>query len=133
MADQSVALTRAAAGKFQIVAALPGETVTMAVPMPVTSFQASASVQALDGGWLIPGLDDTIGLPSTPVSPNRPLEAPIVNGKVTVRFKLGTHPGLYRVLIIGLGPAATLQFWVQDPLRPATNPWAVNASHWQPQ
>lgn len=124
--DQSVVVTRAAAAKFQIVAARPGETATMVVPMPVTAFAASASVQALDGGALI-------GPPSSPVTPNRPLDVPIVNRNVTFQFQVGTHPGLYRVLIMGLGPAAALQFWVQDPLRPATNPWAVNASHWQPQ
>jgi hypothetical protein len=116
LSDQSVVLTRAAATKFQLVAARPGETILIVVPMPVTALRRFAAVQALDGGKLI-----------------GPTPVPVINGVASIQFQVGTQPGLYRVLFLGLGPAATVQFWVQDIQRPATNPWAVNSSHWQSQ
>jgi hypothetical protein len=114
LSDQSVALTRAAASKFQVVAARPGETMLIAVPMPVTALRRFAAVQALDGGKLI-----------------GPSPVAIINGAASIQFQVGTQPGLYRVLFLGLGPAATVQFWVKDQQRPATSPWVVNSSHWQ--
>lgn len=124
--DQSVVLTRAAASKFQLVAARPGETALIVIPMPVTALRPYAAVQALDGGKLIE---------TSPVRIQKTINtSPVpINGTVTVHFQVGTQPGLYRVLFLGLGPAATIQFWVQDPQRPETNPWTVNASHWQTQ
>ena len=116
LADASVVVTRAAAGKFQLVAARPGELITVVVPFPVATLGLTAAVSALDGGKLIG---------TSPV--------PIVHGAATIHFQAGTQPGLYRVLVLGLGPAATVQFWVQNAQRPATSPWVLNASHWQTQ
>jgi hypothetical protein len=128
LADHSVVLTRAAANKFQLVAARPGETTMVVVQIPVPtpaisggtgtlanmSLANTAIVQPLDGGQLI-----------------QAASVPIVNGAAAFQFRVGAQPGLYRVLVMGPGPAATVQFWVQDPQRPATNPWVVNAGHWQ--
>jgi len=114
LSDASVVVTRAATGKFQLVAARPGELLTVVVPFPAATLGLTAAVSALDGGKLI-------GTSSVP----------IVHGAATIHFQAGTQPGLYRVLVLGLGPAATVQFWVQDAQRPTTSPWVLNASHWQ--
>jgi hypothetical protein len=116
LSDASIVLPRAAAGKFQLVAARPGELITVVVPFPPLALGPSAAISALDGGKLIG---------TSPV--------PIVHGAATIHFQAGTQPGLYRVLVVGLGPAATVQFWVQDAQRPASSPWVLNASHWQTQ
>jgi hypothetical protein len=116
LSDASVVLTRAAAGKFQLVAARPNELITVVVPFPLLPLGTTAAVSTLDGGKLIG---------TSPV--------PIVHGAATIHFQVGTLPGLYRVLVLGLGRAATVQFWVQDAQRPATSPWVLNASHWQTQ
>jgi hypothetical protein len=116
LSDASVVVTRAAAGKFQMVAARPGELITVIVPFPPLALGTTAAVSALDGGKLIG---------TSPV--------PIIHGAATIHFQAGSQPGLYRVLVLGLGPAATVQFWVQNAQRPATSPWVLNASHWQTQ
>jgi hypothetical protein len=125
-------LTQAAGATFQMLAARQGELVTVAVPMPVTAVPVLASVQALDGGQFVtlPSVPSALN-PTTPVGVT--LNVPVVNGKVTFNFQTGTYPGLYRVLVQGIGRPATLQFWVQNTQRPKTNPWAVNSSHWQSQ
>jgi hypothetical protein len=99
-----------------MVAARPGELITVVVPFPLLPLGTTAAVSALDGGKLIG---------TSPV--------PIVHGAVTIHFQAGSQPGLYRVLVMGLGRAATVQFWVQDLQHPASNPWALNSSHWQAQ
>ncbi|MFN2622964.1 MAG: hypothetical protein ABR611_08980 [Chthoniobacterales bacterium] len=129
--DQSTVLTRAAAGTFQMLAARPGELVTVVVPIPVTAVPVVASVQALDGGYFAT-LPSALN-PSSPISPPVVVAVPVVNGKLTFNFQAGTYPGLYRVLVQGIGRPATLQFWVQNVQQPKTNPWAVNSSHWQSQ
>jgi hypothetical protein len=116
LSDASIVVTRAAAGKFQMVAARPGELITVIVPFPPLALGTTAAVSALDGGKLIG---------TSPV--------PIIHGAATIHFQAGSQPGLYRVLVLGLGPAATVQFWVQNAQRPATSPWVLNASHWQTQ
>lgn len=116
LSDASVVVTRAAAGKFQMVAARPGELITIIVPFPPLAIGTTAAVSALDGGKLIG---------TSPV--------PITHGAATIHFQIGSQPGLYRMLVLGLGPAATVQFWVQNPQQPATSPWVLNASHWQTQ
>ena len=129
LADQTTVVTRAAAGKFQMVAARPGETMTVVVPMPVTAVPTLASVQALDGGQFV-----TISsIPEVTNSVSLALSVPVINGKATFNFQAGMYAGLYRVLVLGLGRPATLQFWVQDVQRPARNPWALNSAHWQSQ
>ena len=116
LSDASVVVTRAAAGKFQMVATRPGELITVIVPFPLLPLGTTAAVSALDGGKLIG---------TSPVA--------IVHGAATIHFQAGSQPGLYRVLVMGVGHAATVQFWVQDAQRPGTNPWVLNASHWQTQ
>lgn len=53
LSDASVVVTRAAAGKFQMVAARPGELITIIVPFPPLAIGTTAAVSALDGGKLI--------------------------------------------------------------------------------
>jgi hypothetical protein len=127
--DQSTVQTRAAADKFQMIAARPGETITVVVPMPVSAVPILASISALDGGQFVT-LPTT---PNTSVPLGLAATVPVVNGKAVFNFQVAGSPGLYRVLVLGVGRAATLQFWVQDVNRPATNPWAVNSAHWQSQ
>jgi hypothetical protein len=130
--DQSTVQTRAAAGIFQMIAARPGELMTVAVPMPVSAVPSRASISALDGGQFV-----TLGALPAALQPSVPLglaaTVPVVNGKAVFNFQVANSPGLYRVLVLGVGRPATLQFWVQDVQRPATNPWAVNSAHWQSQ
>jgi hypothetical protein len=127
--DQSTIQTRAAADKFQMIAARPGETMTVAVPMPVSAVPVLASIAALDGGQFVT-LPTAL---STSVSLGLAATIPVVNGKAVFNFQVALSPGLYRVLVLGVGRAATMQFWVQNVQRPATNPWAVNSAHWQSQ
>jgi hypothetical protein len=128
--DQSTVQTRAAADKFQMIAARPGETITVVVPMPVSAVPILASIAALDGGQFFTSPPTAL---TTSVSLGLGATLPVVNGKVVFNFQVAGSPGLYRVLVLGVGRAATLQFWVQDVQRPATNPWAVNSAHWQSQ
>jgi hypothetical protein len=118
-----------------MLAARPGELVTVVVPIPLTAVPVVASVQALDGGYFatLPPVPPALN-PSSPIGPPFvTLNVPVVNGKVTFNFQAGTYPGLYRVLVQGIGRPAILQFWVQNVQRPKTNPWAVNSSHWESQ
>lgn len=128
--DQSTVQTQAAADKFQMIAARPGETMTVVVPMPVSAVPILASIAALDGGQFFTIPPTTL---TNSVSLGLGATVPVVNGKAAFNFQVASSPGLYRVLVLGLGRAATLQFWVQDVQHPATNPWAVNSAHWQSQ
>jgi hypothetical protein len=119
LSDESVVETRATANKFQLVAALPGETIRIVVPTAVTERRTVsnyATVQPLDGGTLL-----------------GPSAVPVIDGAATIQFQVGTQPGLYRVLFLDLGPPVTAQFWVRSIQRSATSPWTVNASHWETQ
>jgi hypothetical protein len=131
LSDQTTVVTRAATGKFQMVAARPGETMTVVVPMPVTAVPTFAAVQALDGGGFV--LLPPVSLLNNVAAPPVAVSVPVVNGRVIFNFQIGAYPGLYRILVLGLGRPATLQFWVGDVQRPAKNPWAVNSAHWQTQ
>lgn len=106
---RSIAL-RSMSGRFPLVAANPGETVS--VKLRFASQGGVAVAQCLDGGALSNGAD------------NIALDA---NGSGSFQFQLGAKPGLYRVVISSGRAVSTLQFWVTDPTTPAANPAALQA------
>jgi hypothetical protein len=111
-ADASVVQTRAASGRFQLVGLHPNETVNIAIPVPGVGIGAFLAVQPLDGGTIL-----------------GPSQVPVVNGAAAFRFQGGGQPGLYRVLVRGVGPSAALQFWVPNLQIPRANPPVLNPTH----
>jgi hypothetical protein len=106
---RSIAL-RSMSGRFPLVAANSGETVS--VKLRFASQGRVAVAQCLDGGALSNGAG------------NIALDA---NGSGSFQFQLGAKPGLYRVVISSGGARSMLQFWVTDPTSPAANPAALQA------
>jgi hypothetical protein len=90
------------------------ETVDIALVFPRTLLASSAGPLSLDGGKIIASTSPTA-----------------TGGLALIRFQAGSQPGLYRVLIPGLGPSARLQFWVSDPNNPnlAMNAMVLNPNH----
>jgi len=98
-------------GRFALVAASAGETVSVELRFP-PGIVESANVQCLDGGVLSAGAE------------NISLDADRLG---SFRFQVGSKPGLYRVPINSGGAAATLQFWVLNPDNPRSNPATLQA------
>jgi len=110
-ADRSSVQSRAAAGKFQLVALHPSESVNIALRVSAAS-GAAMSVRVLDGGAVVG--------PST---------VSVANGKASVGFQAGSQPGLYRVLVEGSGTKALFQFWVSSAADAAPRPPVLNPAH----
>jgi hypothetical protein len=110
-ADRSSVQSRAAAGKFQLVALHPSESVNIALRVSAAS-GAAMSVRVLDGGGVVG--------PST---------VSVANGEASVGFQAGSQPGLYRVLVEGSGTKALFQFWVSSAADSAPRPPVLNPAH----
>jgi hypothetical protein len=110
-ADRSSVQSRAASGKFQLVALHPSESVNIALRVSAAS-GAAMSVRVLDGGGVVG--------PST---------VSVANGEASVGFQAGSQPGLYRVLVEGSGTKALFQFWVSSAADPAGRPPVLNPAH----
>jgi hypothetical protein len=105
-ADAKRIKTQSRTGRFQLVGLYLNETVDIAVQFPAMP-SGSAPAQPLDGGNIISFSLNPVG----------------AGGLAVIRFQAGNRPGLYRVLLSGLGGSALLQFWVSDPNNPgATGP-----------
>jgi hypothetical protein len=105
-ADARQFKTRSRTGRFQLVGLHLNETVDIALQFPAMPSD-SAPAQPLDGGKILSFSLNPAG----------------AGGLAVIRFQAGNRPGLYRVLLPGLGESALLQFWVADPNNPnATRP-----------
>ena len=100
-ADAKRIKTQSRTGRFQLVGLYLNETVDIALQFPAMP-SSSAPAQPLDGGKIISFSLNPVG----------------AGGLAVVRFQAGNRPGLYRVLLPGLGASALLQFWVSDPNNP---------------
>jgi hypothetical protein len=101
-ADATQVATRSTTGRFRLVGLNQNETVEVALLSPRGSLGRSAGPLSLDGGKIIS------------VSTSQ-----VATGVLTlIHFQAGNQPGLYRVLVAGLGASARLQFWVADPNNP---------------
>lgn len=97
---------------FGLLAIRPHETVNIQVQFAVEAAGASLLVHALDGGEA------------------RTPQAPTVaaDGTASFQFQAGAQPGLYRIVISGVGDSL-LQFWVPDPKNPNGDPPVLNPKH----
>ena len=113
--DATQIKTRSATGRFRLVSLHLNETVDVAVQLPAGVLGNSVTAQSLDGGKLI-----SVSLSPTPTG-----------GVASVRFQAGNRPGLYRVLVPGLGMSPQLKFWVANPSSPNPRMAAVllNPNH----
>ena len=109
--DSSSVQSRAAAGKFQLVALHPAESVNISLRVSSPS-GAAMSVRALDGGHIVG--------PSTVF---------VADGQALIGFQAGSQPGLYRAVVEGSGTKALFQFWVSSAVNPATQPPVLNPTH----
>lgn len=112
-ADGTQVKTQSTDGRFQLVGLHLSEAVDIALEFPAVLLSNSASTQSLDGGSIIsfskgPGGAGTLA---------------------SMRFRAGARPGLYRVLVPGLGGYALLQFWIIDPNNPKAEPPVLNPGH----
>jgi hypothetical protein len=112
-ADAKKLKTRSRTGHFQLVGLHLNETVDIALQFPAMP-SSSAPAQPLDGGKIHSFSLNPAG----------------TGGLAVIRFQAANRPGLYRVLLPGLGESALLQFWVADPNNPSTaRPDLLNRNH----
>lgn len=112
-ADATQIKTQSTSGRFQLVGLHLSEAVDIALEFPAVSLSSSATAQSLDGGTIISFSKSSGG----------------TGGLASMRFRAGGRPGLYRVLVPGLGGYALLQFWVIDPNNPKAKPPVLNPGH----
>jgi hypothetical protein len=93
-------------GSFPLVAAVPGETVNIQVRFAANRGNTGLTIQALDGG-IVPKAQQDSSLAS--------------DGTALTQFQMPSQPGSCRVLLIGSGTTATLNFWVADPGNPSSS------------
>lgn len=89
-----------------------GESVNITLPISADVLGTSAAIQLLDGGTIV-GVT----------------QASATNPVASIAFQAGAKPGVYRVVVRGPGPAATLQFWVRNTLNPTAYAPVVNPRH----
>jgi hypothetical protein len=97
-------------GDFPLVAAEPGETVSIQARFPTNLGRGGLVAQALDGG-VVPRAQQDSSLAA--------------DATASIQFQLPTRPGLYRVLLNGSGVITTLRFWIADAANPSTNQAAL--------
>lgn len=112
-ADATQIKTQSTPGRFRLVGLHLTEVVDIALQFPAVLLKNPATVQPLDGGKIITLATNPGG----------------VSGVTSIRFQAGNKPGLYRVLVSGLGANALLQFWVTDPNNPKPKPPVLNPGH----
>jgi hypothetical protein len=112
-ADATQIKTQSTAGRFRLVGLHLSEAVDIALEFPAVLLSSSVTAQSLDGGTII----------SFSKSPGG------AGSLASMRFRAGARPGLYRVLVPGLGGYALLQFWVADPNNPKVKPPVLNPGH----
>jgi hypothetical protein len=86
--------------KFRRIGVASGETINIALQLPLQFAGASLVAQALDGGIV----DDQVAVAA--------------DGTTSLAFQAGVQPGLYRLLLSIGEKRATLQFWVPNPDNP---------------
>jgi len=112
-ADTTKVTTRSTAGRFRFVGLHLNETVDITLQVPGGLLNPSVRAQALDGGQILSFSTKDAG------------------AVASIRFYSGNRPGLYRVLIPGLGSSVLFHFWVADPANqnPAMTPILLNPTH----
>jgi len=112
-ADGTKITTRRTTGRFPLVALHPNEVVDVAMQFPAVLPNTPLTAQSLDGGTVTSFSRSSGGSGSL----------------ASIRFRAGARPGLYRVVVPGLGGSALLQFWVIDPNNPKAKPPVLNPGH----
>jgi hypothetical protein len=112
-ADATQIIFRSTTKRFRVVGLHPNETVDIALQFSTPLVRNSASAQPLDGGRIISFSINSGG----------------GNGLASIRFQVGSQPGLYRIRVPGLAESPLLQFWVADPNNPKANLPVVNPGH----
>lgn len=113
--DATQVTTRSTTGRFRLVAMHPNETVVISLFVPRIALRSSPSPVALDGGKILSVSTSSLA----------------TGGLILISFQAGNLPGLYRVLVPGLGPQARLQFWVENSANPnvAMKAMVLNPNH----
>ncbi|MEN3368003.1 MAG: hypothetical protein V7609_146 [Verrucomicrobiota bacterium] len=106
-ANSTSVRTRSSGGQFRLTGIRPNETISIRLQFPVSLASAPLLATALDGG-------------EANVQGQRSLIA--ADGTISVRFKAGGQPGLYRVLVVAATNRSLLKFWVPDPKNPKGTP-----------
>ena len=114
-ADATQIKSRSTSGHFRFVGLHQYESVDVALQFSATVLSSSAVALPLDGGKILS------------FAINKGAVGPLAS----LRFQAGDQPGLYRVLVRGLGAPAMLHFWVADPNSPnlAMAPLLLNPTH----
>jgi hypothetical protein len=112
-ADRTQIKIQSTGGRFQLVGLHLSEAVDVALDVPAVLLSSSATAQSLDGGKIFSFSMNPAG-----------------SGTLSsIRFQAGARPGLYRVLVPGIGRPGLLQFWVADPNNPKAKPPVLNPWH----
>jgi hypothetical protein len=106
-ANSTSVRTRSSGGQFRLTGIRPHEAVNIRLQFPVSLASAPLLATALDGG-------------EASVQGQRSLIA--FDGTISMRFKAGDKPGLYRVLVVAGASRSVLKFWIADPQNPKANP-----------
>lgn len=131
-------------GRFQKVALLAGEAITILVTLSPLDYGKPAAIELLDGGSMSTAVLPTMN--SVPVSATTPAPTPLPvstippvpdpstlldtgalmtvpqSGQLLFAFKPGADAGRHRISVIVGGNQYFLQFWRQDPSAPNNNP-----------
>ena len=114
-ADATQIKTRSTTGHFRFVGLHQYESVDVALQFSATVVSSSATALPLDGGKILS------------FAINKGAVGPLAS----LRFQAGDKPGLYRVLVPGLGRSVLFHFWVADSNNPnaAMSPILLNPTH----
>ena len=106
-ANSTSVRTHSSRGHFRLTGIRALETVHIRLRFPMAFATTAMTVTPLDGGEVkVPGGHDIIA----------------ADGTISLQFKAGDQPGLYRVLLIAGRNQSLLKFWVADPKNPNSNP-----------
>ena len=135
-------------GIFGLVGLQPGDVVQVTIQYPTTEQLQLVSLEALDGGMILPPTvqtPDTSWIPtpmpsSTPVhavtsEPKLPSSLSLiisVDGTLSFTFVATSVPGKNQVSMRQADEELGLQFWVLDPQEPENNPVVITANNPNP-
>jgi hypothetical protein len=116
-------------GRFELVTAQPGDVLQVTIYYPTNQALQTVDLEALDGGGVFPPtlpLDQVYAMISggvpLPVVQSLVIDA---NGTISFTFAVGQEPGLRQISLRQADQELGLQFWVNDPDNPDSNPPAL--------
>jgi hypothetical protein len=127
-------VTHCQTGRFELVGAQPGDVLQVTVYYPTDQALQIVNLEALDGGMLLPPTVEPIEPPPLGCvgdgCPNQPTPALslVINadGTISFTFVVGQDPGLRQISLRQGDQELGLQFWVNDPDNPDSNPPALS-------